>query len=152
MPSLLCLHTDIVKTHPPGACLGQSHVPKAHISCSFTPVTAMFKLLVVLSLSCSGPDPVLGQTLIHFLPGVWVQTCILLASPRVSCRSPAHSSVRPVPVLFRICSIYLPWKKWEQRSIWKQCLRQPWSLARDSFPQCRGLGPCCSEMLASFLD
>lgn len=58
-----------------------------------------------------------GQTLIRFLPGVWVQTCILLASPRVSCRSPAHSSLRPVPVLFRICSIYLPWKKWEQRSI-----------------------------------
>lgn len=31
--------------------------------------------------SLSHLHPVLGQTLIHFLPSVWVQTCVLLASP-----------------------------------------------------------------------
>lgn len=51
MPSLLCLLTDTVKTH--SLCLGQSLVPKAHISCSFT---AMFKRLTVSCLSCSVPD------------------------------------------------------------------------------------------------
>lgn len=129
MPSLLCLLTDIVKTHPPGACLGQSRVPKARISCLFTPVTAMFKVLAVSSPSCSGPDTntlsskCLGPNMCP--PG----------QPPCQLQTSTHSSLRPVSVLFRTRSIYLPWKKWEQRSIGgEQPLRHPWSLAKDSLP------------------
>lgn len=140
-PSLLCLLTDVVSTHLPCACLGQSHVPKARVSCLCTPVAAMFKGLAVSSPSCAVPD-----------------TCILSSRclgpnvhppgqpPRQLHTSP-RSSLSPV-------SIHLLWKEREQRALrGEQSLWHPCSLAKDSCPQCRGLGPCSSETtLASLLD
>ena len=139
-PSLLCLLTDVVRTHPPHACLGQSHVPKACVTCLFTSVTATFKVLAVSSPSCAVPDT---NTLSFRCLGPSVHPpgqppCQLQTSP--------PSSLSPV-------SIYVPWKRREQRALGgERSLWHPCSLAEDGFLPCRGLGPCSSEMLASLLD
>lgn len=45
-----------VSTHSPCACLGQSRVPKAHISCLFMPMAAMPTPPTMCPLSCAVPD------------------------------------------------------------------------------------------------
>lgn len=143
MPSLLCLLTDTVQTHPP--CLGQSHVPKAHISCLFASVTGMFKLLPVSSLSCSVPDT---STLSSRCLGPNV-----CPPDQTPCQSRLPLAI-PYVLLFRTCSIYLPWKKLEQRSIRRKPSRQqPWretedrqSLPSPPVPPRHGLRLLCSEM------
>ena len=90
------------KIYPPCACLGQSSVPKALISCLFVSVTAMFRLLTGSSLSCSVPDTntlstqSLGPTV---RPPVSITDFYLLFLMSLSV------------LLFRTCSIYSPWKK-----------------------------------------
>lgn len=157
MPSLLCLLTDTVKTHPP--CLGQSRVPKAHISCLFTSVTAMFKLLSVSSLSCSVRDT---STLSSRCLGPNV-----CPPDQTPCQSRLPLAV-PYVLLFRTCSIYLPWKKLEQRYIRRKWSlpQQPWRETEDRQPppppspgpqNATASGPCalrcppsCSEMPTFF--
>lgn len=129
MPSLLCLLTDTVKTH--SLCLGQSLVPKAHISCSFT---AMFKRLTVSSLSCSVPDT-------SILPS-WCLGPKVCLSDQPCVRLPLAV---PYVLLFRTCSIYLPRKKLGQRHTrGKPSLQQPWRETEDRQlpPSTMASGPC----------
>lgn len=127
MPSLLCLLIDIVKTHPAHASLGQSRISKAHIPCLFTSITTTFKLLTVLSPSCSVPDT---KTLSSLCLGPNVHPP---GQPPCQSQASTCSSLCPWSVfLFRTCSIYLPWKKRGQRSFrGKQSPQQPWREAGD---------------------
>lgn len=90
--SLLCPLADTVKTHPPCACLSQSRIPEAHLSCLFTSVSAIFKPLTISSLSRSVPDTsthssrCLGPNACPPSPSP-CQSQLPCALPRVRCQS-----------------------------------------------------------------
>lgn len=79
-------------------CCVCSQTLSEHILPTPVLVRAMFQKHALLACShllrprskclLSLPRPVLCQIPIHFPSGVWVQACILLASPHVSCRLP----------------------------------------------------------------
>lgn len=110
------------QTHPPRACLGQSSVPKARISCLFVSVTAMLRLLTGSSLSCSVPDT---NTLSTQSLGPTVLPCVhhrlLLALPYV------HVS----PSLQDMLHLFTMEETGNHLSGGKPCLQQPRREAED---------------------